>query len=417
MRKPIVLLLMLIAAVVLAACGGTPTTPVATTAATSAPTSAPTVAPTTAAAQTTPAGAATSSATTASAQTTPAAQATAPAGSPTPVVARGRLATVLNRKRLVCGINGSLADVFKARNIKYTPLTFNTLEASGDYSGLDVEFCKALAAALFNDVKAVDYRKLNTTERFAAIQNGEVDVVFRNTTYTLNRDSAVGVDFGPTTFYDGGGMMVPKKNNIKKLEDLNGATICVLTGTTNEQVLADVFKARNIKYTPLTFNDAAPLYQAYEQGRCDAVTSDKSQLAGQRASLLKTPDDHVIMDDTLSKEPLTAMVAQNDSQWKDVVTWVVYATWYAEEAGVSSKNVDQMKSSDDPNIKRFLGATGTLGKDMALTNDVFYQVIKLGGNYGEIYERTLGPNTKFNVPRGLNQPYTKGGIQYAPPFR
>ena len=385
-------------------CGGTPTTPVATTAATSAPTSAPTVAPTTAAAQTTPAGAATSSATTASAQTTPAAQATAPAGSPTPVVARGRLATVLNRKRLVCGINGSLAG-------------FSTLEASGDYSGLDVEFCKALAAALFNDVKAVDYRKLNTTERFAAIQNGEVDVVFRNTTYTLNRDSAVGVDFGPTTFYDGGGMMVPKKNNIKKLEDLNGATICVLTGTTNEQVLADVFKARNIKYTPLTFNDAAPLYQAYEQGRCDAVTSDKSQLAGQRASLLKTPDDHVIMDDTLSKEPLTAMVAQNDSQWKDVVTWVVYATWYAEEAGVSSKNVDQMKSSDDPNIKRFLGATGTLGKDMALTNDVFYQVIKLVGNYGEIYERTLGPNTKFNVPRGLNQPYTKGGIQYAPPFR
>ncbi len=418
MRKPILLLLVIAAVLALAACGGAPSPAATTTAPTSAPTTAATTAPTRAAtsasAQTTPSGAATSAATSAgttvASQTTPAAstpsgaQATAPAGSPTPVVARGRLATVLNRKKLVCGINGSLAG-------------FSTLEASGDYSGLDVEFCKAIASALFNDPKAVEYRKLNTTERFAAIQNGEVDVVFRNTTYTLNRDSAVGVDFGPTTFYDGGGMMVPKKNNIKKLEDLNGATICVLTGTTNEQVLADVFKARNIKYTPLTFNDAAPLYQAYEQGRCDAVTSDKSQLAGQRASLLKTPDDHTIMDDTLSKEPLTPMIAQNDSQWKDVVTWVVYATWYGEELGVTSKNVDQMKSSDDVNVKRLLGATGTLGKDMALTNDAFYQVIKLVGNYGEIYDRTLGPSTKFNVPRGLNQPYNKGGIQYSPPFR
>lgn len=323
----------------------------------------------------------------------------------TPVVAKGRLSTVLARKKLVCGVNGSLAG-------------FSVLESNGDYSGIDAEFCRAVAAALFNDVKAVEFRKLSTTERFAALQSGDVDVVFRNTTWTLNRDTAVGMDFVATTFFDGGGMMVPKKSNIKKLEDLGGATICVLTGTTNEQVLTDVFKARNIKFTPLTFPDANALYQAFGQGRCDAVTSDKSQLAGQRASLLKNPDDYVIMDDTLSKEPLGPMVASNDSAWRDVIQWVVFATFYAEEAGINQKNVDDMRAnSTDTNILRFLGKSGTLGKDMALTNDVFYQVIKLVGNYGDIFDRTLGPTTKFNVPRGLNQPYTKGGIQYAPPFR
>ncbi len=395
------LLLFVVVALTLAACGGQP-------APTDTPKPPPTIAPPTSAPATTapttaPVSQATTAPTPSTAQATPA-TGTAVAASPTPVVARGRLATVLNRKKLICAINGTLAG-------------FSTLEASGDYSGIDAEFCRAMAAALFTDVKAIEFRKVNTTERFAAIQSGEVDVVFRNTTWTLGRDTATGMDFGPTTFYDGGGMMVPKKSNIGKLEDLNGATICVLTGTTNEQVLADVFRARNIKFTPLTFPDAVPLYKAYDEGRCDAVTSDKSQLAGQRASLLSKPDDHVIMADTLSKEPLGPMVAQNDSQWRDVMTWVVYATFYAEELGITSKNVDDMKKSDDPNIKRFLGVTGTLGKDMALTNDAFYQVIKLVGNYGEIYERTLGPTTKFNVPRGLNQPYTKGGLQYSPPFR
>lgn len=390
-----------LAALTLAACGGqaaptdTPRPPAAT--ATVAPAAVTPTRP--AAAPTTAATSAPAPATAPAAAATPAAQATQ-----TVITARGRLATVLARKKLICGINGSIAG-------------FSTLEASGDYSGIDAEFCRAMAAALFNDVKAVEYRRLNTTERFAALQSGEADIVFRNTTYTLNRDSAVGVDFGPTTFYDGGGMMVPKKNNIKKLEDLNGATICVLTGTTNEQVLADVFRARNIKFTPLTFPDATALYKAYDEGRCDGVTSDKSQLAGQRASLLSKPDDHVILDDTMSKEPLGPMVAQNDSQWREVMDWVVFATFYGEELGITSKNVDDMKKSDDPNIKRFLGVTGTLGKDMGLTNDVFYQVIKSVGNYAEIYDRTLGPATKFNVPRGLNQSYLKGGLQYSPPFR
>lgn len=390
MKKIFVLASLLVIAILVGACAPAPT-PAPTAApptaapvaqATTAPTTAPTAAP---AATSAPAG-------------------TAAPATATPVVAKGRLATVLSRGRLVCGVNGELAG-------------FATLEPSGDYSGIDAEFCRAMAAALFNDVKKVDFRKVNTTERFTAIQSGEVDIVFRNTTFTLNRDSAVGMDFGPTTFFDGGGMMVPKKNNIKKLEDLNGATICVLTGTTNEQVLNDVFKAKNIKFTPKTFQDAPTLYKTYDTGGCDAVTSDKSQLAGQRASLLSKPDDHMIMDDTLSKEPLGPMVASNDSAWRDVMNWVVYATFYAEEAGVTSKNVDDMLKSDDTNIKRFLGGTGTLGKDMALAPDVFYRVIKLVGNYGEIYDKTLGPNTKFNVPRGLNQSYTKGGLQYAPPFR
>lgn len=389
MKKIFVLTSLIVVALVIGAC-------------TAAPTPAPTAAPPTAA----PVAQATTVPTAAPAATTAPAATAAPAGTvaPTPVVAKGRLATVLGRGRLVCGVNGELAG-------------FATLEASGDYSGIDAEFCRAMAAALFNDAKKVDFRKVNTTERFTAIQSGEVDVVFRNTTFTLNRDSAVGMEFGPTTFYDGGGMMVPKKNNIKKLEDLNGASICVLTGTTNEQVLNDVFKAKNIKFTPKTFQDAPTLYKTYDTGGCDAATSDKSQLAGQRASLLSKPDDHMIMDDTLSKEPLGPMVASNDSQWRDVMTWVVYATFYAEEAGITSKNVDDMLKSDDTNIKRFLGATGNLGKDMAITNDAFYRVIKLVGNYGEIFDKTLGPNTKFNVPRGLNQPYTKGGLQYSPPFR
>ncbi len=389
MKKIFVLASLLVVALVIGACAP-------------APTAAPTAAPPTAA----PVAQATTAPTAAPAATTAPAATAAPAGTvaPTPVVAKGRLATVLSRGRLVCGVNGELAG-------------FATLEASGDYSGIDAEFCRAMAAALFNDIKKVDFRKVNTTERFTAIQSGEVDVVFRNTTFTLNRDSAVGMEFGPTTFFDGGGMMVPKKNNIKKLEDLNGASICVLTGTTNEQVLNDVFKAKNIKFTPKTFQDAPTLYKTYDTGGCDAATSDKSQLAGQRASLLSKPDDHMIMDDTLSKEPLGPMVASNDSQWRDVMTWVVYATFYAEEAGVTSKNVDDMLKSDDTNIKRFLGVAGNLGKDMAITNDAFYRVIKLVGNYGEIFDKTLGPSTKFNVPRGLNQPYTKGGLQYAPPFR
>ncbi len=330
------------------------------------------------------------------------APAPAPTAAPAPApVAGARLKIVLDRKKLICGINGSLVG-------------FSSLAPDGNYIGFDADFCRAMAAALFGDVKAVEFRKLSTTERFAALQSGEADVVFRNTTFTLGRDTQNGVDYGPTTFYDGGGMMVPKKSNIKKLEDLNGATICVLEGTTNVQVLADVFKTRNIKYTAQTFKDAETLYKSLDEGRCDAATSDTSQLAGQRASLVKVPDNYVILEETMSKEPLTPMVGQNDSAWRDVMSWVVYATIYAEEMGITSKNVDSFKTSEDINIKRLLGLTDDLPKKMGLSNDAFYNAIKMVGNYGEIYDKSLTP---LGIPRGLNALYTKGGLQYAPPIR
>jgi general L-amino acid transport system substrate-binding protein len=389
MKKLVLSLLTLAMAVAFAACAPAPAAPqivketvivpqtvvVAATSAASAPASAPTTAP---------------------APTTAAAAATA-----APAAAGGRLATVLNRKKLVCGINGSLVG-------------FSSLAPNGDYVGFDADFCRAAAAALFGDVKAIEFRKLDTTARFAALQSGEVDIVFRNTTVTLGRDTQNGVDFLPTTFYDGGGMLVPKKSNITKLEQLNGATICVLEGTTNVQVLADVFKARNIKYTAQTFKDAETLYKSLDEGRCDAATSDKSQLAGQRASLVKVPGDYVILDETMSKEPLTPMVGQGDSIWRDAMSYVVYATFYAEEAGITSKNVDDMKKSDDPNLKNFFGLTNDLPKKMGLNNDAFYNVVKLVGNYGEIYDRNLTP---LGIPRGLNALYTKGGVLYAPPLR
>ncbi|MCC7161908.1 MAG: amino acid ABC transporter substrate-binding protein [Anaerolineae bacterium] len=345
------------------------------------------------------------------AQATTAPQPTAAPGGPTapPPTSvgsevRGRLKTVLDRGTLICGVSGQ------------TP-GFSALEADGSYQGIDAEFCRAVAAALFNDVSKVEYRPLSAAARFAAVQSGEVDVLIRNTTFTTNRDTAVGLEFLPTTFYDGGGILVEKALNAASLADLAGATICVLAGTTNEQVLTDTFNSQNIAFTPLTFPEANALYAALNEGRCDAATSDKSQLAGQRAAQLTNPDDWVIMDATLSKEPLAPAVLQNDAQWADVIRWVIYATFYAEELGVNSSNVDDKLANGDTNTKRLLGGTGSLGPDMGLSADAFYRVIKLVGNYADIYDKTLGPNTKFNVPRGLNLPYTQGGLQYSPPFR
>lgn len=327
----------------------------------------------------------------------PAATTAAPAAAAT----SNRLKTVLDRKKLNCGINGSIVG-------------FSSLASSGDFVGFDADFCRAMAAALFGDAKAVEYKKVDTATRFAALQSGEVDVVFRNTTNTLGRDITNGVDFGPTTFYDGGGMMVPKKSNITKLEQLKGATICVLEGTTNVAVLADVFKARGIDYKAQTFKDAETLYKSLDAGQCDAATSDKSQLAGQRASLVKNAADYVILDETMSKEPLAPMVAQGDSQWRDAMTWVVYAEIYADEVGVTSKNVDDMKKSTDINIQRLLGVTDDLPKKIGLSNDAFYNAIKSVGNYGEIFDRNLTP---LGITRGVNAQWNKGGVLYAPPIR
>lgn len=316
---------------------------------------------------------------------------------------QSRLQVVLQRGKLICGVNGQLPG-------------FSYLDPSGKMTGFDADFCRAIAAALFDDPEAVEFRPLSAQERFTAVQSGEVDVLMRNTTWTLGRDTVNGMEFAPTTFYDGGGIMVRKDRNVKDLKDLDGATICVLSGTTNEMVLTDRMRALGASFTPKTFEDADQLYATYESGGCDAVTSDKSQLAGRRATL-SDPDEHVILDETLSKEPLGPAVKNNDSAWFDVVKWVVFATIQAEEFGITSQNVDEFKNSDNPDIRRFLGVEGELGKGLGLSNDFAYRVIKHVGNYGEIYDRNLGPNTPFKLDRGLNELWTNGGLLYAPPFR
>ncbi len=320
-----------------------------------------------------------------------------------PAAGKSRLDVVKERGKLICGANANLPG-------------FGYLDQSGNYAGFDIDFCKAVAAAIFDDPNAVEYRPLTAKERFTAVQTGEVDVLIRNTTWTLGRDTSVGMDFAPVTFYDGQGMMVRKADNIKTLEDLQGATICVTTGTTTELNLADQMRARGIDYTPVVFETADATFGAYEEGRCDAVTTDKSGLVSRR-SLLKNPEEHVILDVTMSKEPLAPAVLQGDSKWRDVITWVVFATIQAEEFGITSQNVDEFKNSDSPEIRRFLGLEGDLGKGLGLTNDFAYRVIKHVGNYGEIYDRNLGPNTPFNLPRGPNNLWTNGGLLYSPPFR
>jgi general L-amino acid transport system substrate-binding protein len=242
-----------------------------------------------------------------------------------------------------------------------------------------------------------------------------VDLLARNTTWTVSRDTSWGL-FAPTTFYDGQGMMLKKSLNAKTLKDLKGATICVQSGTTTELNLTDQMRAAGVDFKPVVFQDIDPTYAAYEQGRCDAVTSDKSQLAS-RLTAFKTPGDHEFMDVTMSKEPLGPAVPLGDDQWFNVVKWTVYVTFQAEESGVTSKNVDDMLKSTDPVIRRLLGVEGDLAKGLGLNNDWVVKVLKAVGNYGEIYDRNLGPSTPLNIPRGPNKPWTQGGVLYAPPYR
>ena len=314
------------------------------------------------------------------------------------------LKAVKERGYLICGVNGQLPG-------------FSYVDKEGNYSGFDVDFCKALAAAIFGDPTKVEYRPLTAKERFTALQTGEIDVLIRNTTWTLTRDTELGANFVATTFYDGQGIMVPKELGVTKLEDLDGASICVATGTTTELNLADQFHARGLEYTPVVFETADQVFGAYEEGRCDAVTTDKSGLVSRKITL-KDPDAHMILDETLSKEPLGPVVRHGDDQWFDIVQWVVFATFTGEEFGITSQNVDEIKAStEDPNVKKFLGLEGEMGQKLGLGDDWAYNIIKMVGNYAEIYDRNLGPGTPFNLPRGLNASWKDGGLLYAPPIR
>lgn len=317
------------------------------------------------------------------------------------------LKKVKARGKLVCGVNDQVPG-FGFLN-----------KGTGAYSGFDVDFCKAIAAAVFNDVTKIEYRAVNAEQRFPALQSGEIDVLIRNTTWTLTRDTDNTANFVATTFYDGQGIMAPKKLNIKKLADLKGATICVQKGTTTELNLADQMAANKVDYKPLVVDTADAAIAAYEANRCDAFTTDKSGLIS-RISTLKAPDDTMIIDVTLSKEPLGPMVRHGDDQWHDIVQWTVFSTFIAEEFGVTSANVDDVKAKDTrPEVKRLTGADANakMGAKLGLDNDFAFNIIKKVGNYAEIYDRNLGPKTKTSIPRGLNNLYTNGGVLYAPPFR
>lgn len=324
--------------------------------------------------------------------------------SPTPPpVPTGILAAVQQRDSLVCGINGALPG-------------FSQLdEATGTYTGFDVDYCKAIAAAVLGDPEKVQYRALTAAQRGPALQTGEIDVLIRNTTWTVTRDTSWGL-FAPTTFYDGQAIMVPASLDVTDASGLAGATICVQSGTTTELNLTDYFRAAGIEFTPQVFQDIDPTYQAYESGACDAVTSDRSQLASRRTTMAD-PSAHVLLPDVLSKEPLGPVVPLGDDQWFNVVKWVVFATIQAEESGVTSANVQEMVSSTDPVIARLLGAEGDLGSYLALPNDWVVNVISAVGNYGEIFDRNLGPDTPLAIERGINALWTDGGLMYAAPYR
>ena len=311
------------------------------------------------------------------------------------------LDTIKSRGRLICGVNGQLPG-------------FSFVDENGEYSGMDAEFCRAVASALFDDPAKVEFRDLSAQERFTAVQSGEVDLVSRNTTWTISRDTSVGMEFAPTIFYDGQGIMVRKDSGIEDLEGLANKSICIRSGTTNEQNIADQMRKRGISYQPVVFEDIDALYAAYEQGRCAGVTSDRSQLTARRA-ILANPEKHEVSSLVLSKEPLGPMVANGDAKWFDAVKWITFALIQAEELEINSQNISSFEKTEDPQIRRFLGQEGNLGEDMGLPNDFAARIVKHVGNYGEIYERNIGQ--PFGLERGPNELWTRGGLLYSPPFR
>ena len=313
------------------------------------------------------------------------------------------LKTVKDRGMLSCGVSQGLPG-------------FSAPDDKGNWTGLDVDVCRAIAAAVFDDPSKVKFVPLSAKDRFTALQSGEIDVLSRNTTWTLSRDTSLGVNFAGISYYDGQGFMAKKSLKVNSALELNGASICVQTGTTNEQNVADYFKGNNMKYEVIAFANADEAVKAYESGRCDVFTSDVSQLYAQRLKLA-TPGDHVVLPEVISKEPLGPLVRHGDDQWFDIVKWTLFALVNAEELGVTQKNVDEMAKSDKPELKRVFGTDGNLGEQLGLTKDWVARIIKATGNYGESFERNVGTGSKLEIARGLNKLWNKGGIMYAPPIR
>lgn len=317
----------------------------------------------------------------------------------------GTLDDVKKKGFVQCGVNTGLAG-------------FAAPDAAGEWKGFDVDYCRAVAAAVFGDASKVKYTPTTAQSRFTALQSGEVDLLARNTTWTISRDTSLGFNFRTVNYYDGQGFMVPSSLNVKSALELSGAAVCVQSGTTTELNLADYFKANNLEYKPVVFEKLEEVNAAYAAGRCDVYTTDQSGLYSIRLSLEK-PDDHIVLPEIISKEPLGPAVRQGDDQWFDIVSWTLYALVQAEEFGITQANVDELKNSTNPDIKRFLGteADTKIGTDLGLTNDWAYNIIKGVGNYGEVFERNIGKDTPLKIERGLNALWSKGGLQYAPPIR
>jgi general L-amino acid transport system substrate-binding protein len=313
------------------------------------------------------------------------------------------LKTVKDRGILNCGANGQLPG-------------FGLPDAQGKWNGLDVDVCRAIAAAIFNDPTKVKFVALTAKDRFTALQSGEVDVLVRNTTWTASRENALGLNFTGVDYYDGQGFMVRKSLKVNSALELSGASVCVQQGTTTELNLADFFRAHNMKLKSVTFNTSDEAVKAYDAGRCDSFTTDASGLYAERLKLAK-PDDNIVLPEIISKEPLGPVVRRGDDQWFGLVRWVLFAMINAEELGITQKNVDDMLKSTNPAIKRFVGTEGNFGEQMGLSNDWAVRIIKAVGNYGEAFERNVGMDSPLKIKRGLNNLWDKGGIQYAPPIR
>ncbi|MGH8687360.1 MAG: amino acid ABC transporter substrate-binding protein [Burkholderiales bacterium] len=300
-----------------------------------------------------------------------------------------------------CGVNTGLAG-------------FSQPDSKGEWKGLDVDMCRAVAAAIFGDAKKVRYTPLTAQQRFTALQSGEIDMLSRNTTWTYTRDTSLGLNFVGVDYYDGQGFMVPKKLGVKSAKELNGATICVQPGTTTELNLADYFRANNMTFKPVVIEKLEEVTNAYFSGRCDVYTTDVSGLVSTRSSRAPNPADHLILPEVISKEPLGPVVRHGDDRWFDIVKWSLFAMIEAEEMGLTSKNIDQQLTSTNPAIQRFVGANGDLGKMLGLDNKWAYNIVKQVGNYGESFETNLKP---LGFDRGLNRLWTQGGLMYAPPVR
>jgi general L-amino acid transport system substrate-binding protein len=313
------------------------------------------------------------------------------------------LKTVKDRGMLNCGANGTLAG-------------FGLPDAQGNWTGLDVDFCRAVAAAVLGDAKKVKFVPLTAKDRFTALQSGEVDVLARNTTWTSSRDTSLGLNFTGVNYYDGQGFMVRKSLKVNSALELNGASVCVQQGTTTELNLADYFRANKMKLKTVAFADANETIKAYDAGRCDSYTTDASGLAAERLRVAN-PNDHIVLPEIISKEPLGPAVRHGDDQWFDAVKWTLFAMLDGEELGLTQKNIDQQMSSTNPEIKRFVGTEGYFGEQLGLPKDWAVQIIKQVGNYGEIFDRNVGMGSPLKIERGKNALWKDGGLQYAPPVR